>query len=64
MRGFLNKNTTLILLIMNNIITVITFIKLPEPPPQYFCRQARDYNGNLYDYMICNPDNIPNLPQQ
>ena len=38
--------------------------KLPEPPPQYFCRQARDYNGNLYDYMICNPDDIPNLPQQ
>ena len=63
MRGFLNKNTTLILLIMNNIITAITFIKLPEPPPQYFCRQARDFNGNLYDYMICNPDNIPNLPQ-
>jgi hypothetical protein len=64
MKQFLNKNTTLILLVMNNIITVITFIKLPEPPPQYFCRQARDFYGNLYDYMICNPDDIPNLPQQ
>ena len=49
---------------MNTIITVVTFAKLPEPPPQYFCRQARDFNGNLYDYMICNPDDIPNLPQQ
>jgi len=63
MKEHFTKHISLILLVMNNIITIVTFSKLPEPPPQYFCRQARDFNGNLYDYMICNPDNIPNLPQ-
>lgn len=61
---YFKKNFTPIIVVMNTIITIVTFAKLPEPPPQYFCRQARDFNGNLYDYMICNPDNIPNLPQQ
>jgi len=48
---YFKKNFTPIIVVMNTIITIVTFAKLPEPPPQYFCRQARDFNGNLYDYM-------------
>lgn len=44
------------------VIALVTLSKLPEPPPQYFCKQARDFNGTLLDYMICNPNNIPDLP--
>lgn len=55
MKEYLKKHTTVILLIMNNIITVVTFIKLPEPPPQYFCEPGKDMYGNTYQYIICNP---------
>ena len=59
---YLKKNFTPIIVVMNTIITIVTFVKLPEPPPQYFCKPAKDMYGNQYNYIICNPDNIPNLP--
>ena len=45
------------------IIALVTLSKLPEPAPQYFCRQARDYYGNYADHIICNPNTIPNLTE-
>jgi len=37
------------------IIALVTLSKIPEPPPQYFCEQARDMNGNYASFIICNP---------
>jgi hypothetical protein len=37
------------------IIALVTLSKIPEPPPQYFCKQAQDTYGNYADFIICNP---------
>jgi hypothetical protein len=37
------------------IIALVTLSKIPEPPPQYFCEQARDTYGNYANFVICNP---------
>ena len=52
MKEYFKKNVTPILLVMNTIITVVTFIKLPEPPPQYFCEPGKDMYGNYYGIII------------
>lgn len=42
--------------ILNFIVLIVTFIRLPEPPPQYICKQAIDQYNNVYNFVICNPE--------
>jgi len=37
-------------------LAIITLSKIPEPPPQYYCRQASDTQGNFFSFVICNPE--------
>ena len=37
------------------IIATVTLLRLPEPPPQYFCQQSS------YNLIVCNPNSPVNL---
>jgi len=37
------------------IIAIVTLYRLPEPPPQYYCKIAEDTYGQQYNFFICNP---------